>query len=220
MSNYSKATNFSAKDSLPSGNAAKIVKGTELDAEFSAIETAIATKADASSYAALASPALTGTPTAPTAAVTTDNTQIATTAFVWDVVQLAPAFSAYASAATLCNNAVTTKVGFQTEEFDTAGCFASSRFTPNVAGYYWVQSNVRFASAGSMFLYVYKNGSQYKEIGTTATGVNQNVSGGCLVYMNGTTDYLEIYVTQGAASQNTSTGSASTWFQGYLARPA
>lgn len=49
MSNYTKATDFAAKDSLPSGNAAKVVKGTEIDDEFAAIQTAIATKADTSS---------------------------------------------------------------------------------------------------------------------------------------------------------------------------
>lgn len=46
MSNYSKLTDFASKDSLPTGSAAKIVKGTEIDDEFQAIETAIATKAD------------------------------------------------------------------------------------------------------------------------------------------------------------------------------
>lgn len=46
MSNYTKSTNFTAKDSLPSGNAGKIVKGSEIDAEFNAIETASATKLD------------------------------------------------------------------------------------------------------------------------------------------------------------------------------
>lgn len=46
MSDYTKTTNFAAKDSLPSGNAAKIVKGTEIDTEFNNIATAIATKAD------------------------------------------------------------------------------------------------------------------------------------------------------------------------------
>lgn len=76
MSNYVKATNFTAKDSLPSGNAGKIVKGTELDTEFTAIASAISSKAD------LNSPALTGTPTAPTASAGTNTTQIATTAFV------------------------------------------------------------------------------------------------------------------------------------------
>ena len=57
MSNYTKTTNFAAKDSLPSGDAAKIVKGTEIDTEFNNIATASATKADA------AGAALTGTTT-------------------------------------------------------------------------------------------------------------------------------------------------------------
>jgi len=48
MSNYTKTTNFAAKDSLVSGNPAKIVKGSEIDAEFTNIATAIATKLDSS----------------------------------------------------------------------------------------------------------------------------------------------------------------------------
>lgn len=55
MSDYTKSTDFASKDSLPSGNAAKIVKGTEIDTEFNNIATSIATKAD------LASPSFTGT---------------------------------------------------------------------------------------------------------------------------------------------------------------
>jgi microcystin-dependent protein len=76
MSNYIKATNFTAKDALPSGNAGKIIKGTEIDVEYTAIATAIASKADTNS------PTFTGTPLAPTANTGTNNTQIATTAFV------------------------------------------------------------------------------------------------------------------------------------------
>jgi hypothetical protein len=76
MANYTKATNFTAKDGLPTGNSGKIVKGTEIDTEFTAIASAISSKAD------LNSPALTGTPTAPTASAATNTTQIATTAFV------------------------------------------------------------------------------------------------------------------------------------------
>jgi hypothetical protein len=76
MSNYSKSTNFASKDSLASGNPLKVIKGTEIDDEFEAIETAVGTKAD------LASPTFTGTPTAPTAAAGTNTTQLATTAFV------------------------------------------------------------------------------------------------------------------------------------------
>lgn len=47
MSNYTKSTNFAAKDALASGNAAKIVKGTEIDTEFNNIAAAISTKSDA-----------------------------------------------------------------------------------------------------------------------------------------------------------------------------
>jgi microcystin-dependent protein len=76
MSNYTKATNFTAKDGLPTGNSGKIVKGAEIDTELTAVASAISSKAD------LNSPALTGTPTAPTASVNTNTTQLATTAFV------------------------------------------------------------------------------------------------------------------------------------------
>lgn len=75
MSNYTKATNFAIKDDLVTTDPAKIIKGTEIDNEYNAISNAIASKADVNS------PALTGTPTAPTAGAGTNTTQIATTAF-------------------------------------------------------------------------------------------------------------------------------------------
>ena len=46
MSDYTKSTNFASKDNLTSGNPSKIVKGTEIDTEFTNIATAIATKQD------------------------------------------------------------------------------------------------------------------------------------------------------------------------------
>jgi len=58
VSNYTKTTNFTAKDSLPTGNTNKIIRGSEFDTEFNNLATAVTTKAD------LASPALTGTATA------------------------------------------------------------------------------------------------------------------------------------------------------------
>jgi hypothetical protein len=76
MSNYTKATNFAAKDGLPTSDPAKIIKGTDIDNEFNAIASAVSSKADSNS------PTLTGTPLAPTAASGTNTTQIATTAFV------------------------------------------------------------------------------------------------------------------------------------------
>lgn len=58
MTDYTKTTNFAAKDSLVSGNPAKVVKGTEVNTEFDNIATAVATKAN------LAGPTFTGTTTA------------------------------------------------------------------------------------------------------------------------------------------------------------
>lgn len=60
MSSYTKTTNFTAKDTLPSGNASKVVRGAEFDVEFSAIQTAVNSKANT------ASPTFTGTVTIPT----------------------------------------------------------------------------------------------------------------------------------------------------------
>lgn len=80
MSNYTKSTDFASKDALASGNAAKIVKGTEIDTEFNNIATAIATKAD------LASPGFSGTPTAPTPSSGDSTTKLATTAFVTSAI--------------------------------------------------------------------------------------------------------------------------------------
>ena len=80
MANYTKATNFLAKDSLASGDPGKIIKGSEFDVEFNALQTAVNSKANS------ISPALTGTPTAPTASSTSNTSQIATTEFVTTAV--------------------------------------------------------------------------------------------------------------------------------------
>ena len=58
MSNYTKSTDFAVKDSLSTGNPSKLVKGTEIDTEFSAIQSAVNSKADK------ANPTFTGTITA------------------------------------------------------------------------------------------------------------------------------------------------------------
>ncbi len=82
MTDYTKVTDFAAKDALSTGNPAKIVKGTEIDDELVAISGAIASKADK------ASPTFTGTPAAPTASSGTSTTQIATTAFAMGAAAL------------------------------------------------------------------------------------------------------------------------------------
>lgn len=117
MSNYTKSTDFASKDSLASGNAAKIVKGTEIDTEFNNIAIAVATKAD------LASPTFTGTPSLPsgttgvTQSTSDDSTKLATTEFVQDIVaavksSLYPVGSIYTNSSDSTNPA--TLLGFGT----------------------------------------------------------------------------------------------------------
>jgi hypothetical protein len=114
MSNYTKATNFATKDTLPTGDANKIVKGTEIDNEFNSISGAISSKAD------IASPTFTGTPAAPTATSGSNTTQLATTAFVTAALgAIYPVGSIYVNAAVSTNPA--TLLGFGTWEAFGAG---------------------------------------------------------------------------------------------------
>lgn len=137
-----------------------------------------------------------------------------------------PAFSAYLSANQSVTTGVATKVAYDTEEFDTNNNFASSRFTPTVAGYY--QINASCYSTGTAqniaAIYLYKNGSNYKQGGvfvtfaTTTSGFNCLVS--TVVYMNGSADYLEVYGLNSATSPVFSGGIQQTWFNGVLVRAA
>jgi hypothetical protein len=114
MSDYTKSTDFASKDSLPSGDAAKIVKGTEIDTEFNNIAVAIATKAD------LASPGFSGSPTAPTQSTGDSSTKLATTAFVQAALSaMYPVGSIYTNAAVSTNPA--TLLGFGTWSAFAAG---------------------------------------------------------------------------------------------------
>ena len=183
--------------------------------------TAYADTADALK-APLASPALTGTPTAPTAAKGTNSTQLATTAYA-DRLLLGPAFSAYQSTFQSLAAGSNTKVSFQTEEYDTANCFDSTtnyRFTPNVAGYYQINACFQIAGTGVIALNLYKNGAVFKNGAYIQTSLSYPANTfGSLVYLNGSTDYVEMYAYCSTAV-STGTGQAVTWVNGYLARLA
>jgi hypothetical protein len=136
----------------------------------------------------------------------------------------APAFSAYASSNTTLTNATFVKVGFQTEEYDTNNNFASSRFTPTVAGYYLLQTGVNFtgSSTAEAEIGLYKNGSALKygmDIITTGGSVLYNIQGNWLVYANGSTDYFEVYVYQNS-SRDVSANQTQTYFTGVMVRSA
>ena len=117
MSNYTKATNFATKDTLPTGNSGKIVKGTEIDDEFNAIASAISSKADT------ASPSFTGVPVAPTASSGSNTTQLATTAFVTAAVT-----ATTSSTETLTNKTISV------DDNTVSGVVASSFVLSNASG--------------------------------------------------------------------------------------
>ena len=141
-----------------------------------------------------------------------------------------PAFSAYPNTAqTISSGGTLVKVDFGSEEFDTNNNFDSSTFTPTVAGYYQVDACVRFdgggPGTGECMIVVFKNGGEAKR-GWNSSGINfandwWSMSVSTLVYCNGSTDYLEIYIQQVSGGSRTTTPYANiSYFQAFLARPA
>jgi hypothetical protein len=138
-----------------------------------------------------------------------------------------PAFSAYLSAnQTGIANATYTKVQINTEEFDTASCFDNStnyRFTPNVAGYYQVNGELALDGGWtSCLITIYKNGLRFKD-GVVPNNVSlfgTNVSS--LVYLDGSTDYIELYVWQNTGGPKTLAGGNqyNSYFQASMVRAA
>lgn len=140
-----------------------------------------------------------------------------------------PAFSAYKASTQSVPHATWTKVTFETEEFDTNNNFASSTFTPTIAGYYQVNAVAEVAGlsvTGVTSLMVYKNGTYYMRgasLWSPASGTTAP-SASALVYCNGTTDYIDIYlyITNNSASTNVygsaAAGIYATKFQGFLVK--
>lgn len=116
---------------------------------------------------------------------------------------------------------VATKLLFSTEVFDIGGCFADSTFTPKKAGQYHLQAVIYFTTAVDqqpIYAAIYKNGVGYKYgARVRASGTDtQGCDIDCLVDANGTTDYFEVYVYQGAGSDRTVDHyPARTYFEGF-----
>jgi len=133
----------------------------------------------------------------------------------------APAFEAHLSSSQSLTDATTTKVQFNTEIFDTDNAYDNStnyRFTPQVAGKYFVYADVNadpVATAGlvSVSLFIYKNGSEFR---THELNFNSNYTRrfsaaiSCVIDMNGSSDYLEIFVYVNDTSGNPQLNATST----------
>jgi hypothetical protein len=131
-----------------------------------------------------------------------------------------PAFSAYSSAqSSAITTATDTKVLFDIETFDTNNNFASSRFTPTIAGYYQINATVRYNGTFTVAgLILFKNGGN---LGYLQNVTGTILTGSSLQYMNGSTDYLEVYVNITGTSLTVGNSNVNTnYFSGYLVKAA
>ena len=146
-----------------------------------------------------------------------------------------PAFSAYANA----NQSVTTNtftlINYQTETYDTASAFNNTgstvtlngisvpayAFAPPVAGYYQISTSL--ASNTSMtriYLALYKNGA-FALSGNDIVATQPNtLNSSWLVYLNGTSDYIQLYAYCTGTSPQWYGDSRYTFFSGVLVRSA
>ena len=118
-----------------------------------------------------------------------------------------PAFSAYATSSQTVTAGTATKILFDAERFDTNNNFLSSRFTPTIAGYYLITAAVCFANntAGDgSYLMIYKNSGCVTFSGSAANaGTYSMPSISQIIYLNGSTDFVEIYTYQAASVSKT-----------------
>lgn len=145
-----------------------------------------------------------------------------------NVANTGPAFSAYSTTSqTLGSNG--NKIVFQAEEFDVGSCFdlPSNRFQPNVAGYYQFTAGCYMTmtvTGQGLTVGIFKNGAAVRW-GQTVNYPSTRATTGGLFYMNGTTDYVELYAWVGLGGQASATTTsdptpASVYLNGYLARSA
>jgi hypothetical protein len=154
----------------------------------------------------------------------------------------APAFSAYGNINQSISSGTATKISFNLEEFDTNSNYDSTtnyRFTPTVAGYYQVnlacryETTTAFTTYGEILIQIRKNGSAIKRGWNSngpLTNAMNNVSSqpsylitqcNAIVYLNGSTDYIEGWFLQGTGQTQTLRADAEiSYFQAAMIRSA
>lgn len=151
-----------------------------------------------------------------------------------------PAFSAYCGSSQVVSSGTTVKVALTAEEFDTNTCFnntgstvtlngisvPSYSFAPNVAGYYLLTGQTENVTGGGprIAIAVYKNGSSFKQgtdlgLPSGNWGSAGGITLGVLVYLNGSSDYVDMRLYD-SGGQTIAAGPTTSYFQGFLVRPA
>ena len=142
-----------------------------------------------------------------------------------------PAFRAYSGTnQTGIASSTSTKVRLDNKSFDTNNCFDATtnyRFTPTVAGYYQINGGVLAGGTVNTQLlvaFLYKNGAtvtQGNYIYYAAGYSNAIETVSDVIYCNGTTDYIELYIYGSVyGTLSTTSGATSVYMSGFLARSA
>jgi hypothetical protein len=138
-----------------------------------------------------------------------------------------PAFRVWLSTASvsLTNNVAGT-VQHDTVEFDTNSFWdaVNYRYTPQIAGYYQFNWNANLAVTNATGFYngIRKNGSDVTHnriTNTTGSIGTYRLLGSELVYLNGSTDYIDHYVIGQGSAVTLNGGQTITFLSGFLVRP-
>jgi len=146
-----------------------------------------------------------------------------------------PAFSAYPNSNQSVSTNTFTLINYQVKTYDTATAFNNTgstvtlngisvpayAFAPPIAGYYQISINLASNSAMTrIYLALYKNGSfAYSGNDINATQPN-TLNSSWLVYLNGTSDYIQLYAYCTGVSPQWYGDSRYTFFSGVLVRGA
>lgn len=146
MANYTRSTNFTAKDALASGNPSKIILGSEHDAEYDAIATAIATKLNSietlsaeTSLASGDSIALYDISATSNKRITVSNARLAMASWA------ETGFYASSSGTTSCTDNTYTRIALGTEVYDPGNLFSSNYYSVPTTGLYLFFGRVQIA---------------------------------------------------------------------------
>jgi hypothetical protein len=135
-----------------------------------------------------------------------------------------PCFRAYrATSDQTFSSATATKVQLNAENFDTTNAFDSAtnyRFTPAIAGYYHFDFQLSLQSSAAVgavgYAAIFKNGAEVNRGSAMVPGASTGyfsyyiASGSGIVYMNGSTDYIELFAFVTAASGTISVNFSAT----------
>ena len=129
-----------------------------------------------------------------------------------------PAFRVYRNGNQTISANTWTKVIYDTESLDNTSSYdhaTNYRFTPQVEGWYYFSYGISSNGSTSSYVALYKNGSNVQSGDGSSSGATIfGRTGSGLVYLNGSTDYVEVYVNQSNTTVVCST--TNSYFTGFL----